>query len=170
MRTNQLHQIVISEDDMLDVLYRGDEISGLVVDQPYWIERFNKHCKDYELPIISEWSEESDLDPEQFIRENLSEWYMPQEYIDFDLENYLISKCSTDIQRSRVQMELREFAARDMLGVLRWMKYFVDTLRANKRIWGVGRGSSVASYVLFLIGVHRVDSLEYELDMKEFLK
>ena len=54
--------------------------------------------------------------------------------------------------------------------VLRWLKYFDDTLREHNMIWGVGRGSSVASYVLFLLGVHRVDALEFELDIKEFLK
>jgi DNA polymerase III alpha subunit len=37
-------------------------------------------------------------------------------------------------------------------------------------VWGVGRGSSVASYVLFLIGVHRIDSMKYNLDYKEFLR
>ena len=35
---------------------------------------------------------------------------------------------------------------------------------------GVGRGSSVASYILYLIGVHRIDSIKYNLDWKEFLR
>ena len=51
-----------------------------------------------------------------------------------------------------------------------FMKYLVDTLRKNNIIWGVGRGSSVASYVLYLLGVHRIDSLYYDLDITEFLK
>jgi DNA polymerase III alpha subunit len=50
------------------------------------------------------------------------------------------------------------------------MKYLVDTLRKNIIVWGVGRGSSVASYILYLIGVHRIDSLYYDLDIAEFLK
>jgi len=50
------------------------------------------------------------------------------------------------------------------------LKYLVDTLRKNNVIWGVGRGSSVASYVLFLLGVHKIDSLYYNLDIEEFLK
>jgi len=95
---------------------------------------------------------------------------MPQEYQDLNLDNYLLSKCNTDAQRQRVEKELIEFRARDMMTVLCWMKYFVDTLRKHDMVWGVGRGSSVASYVLFLLDVHRVDSLEYDLDIKEFLK
>jgi DNA polymerase III alpha subunit len=34
----------------------------------------------------------------------------------------------------------------------------------------VGRGSSVASYVLFLIGVHKIDPIKYELPIEEFFK
>jgi DNA polymerase III alpha subunit len=37
-------------------------------------------------------------------------------------------------------------------------------------LWGVGRGSSVASYCLYILGVHKVDSIKYELDIHEFLK
>jgi len=43
-------------------------------------------------------------------------------------------------------------------------------LRKNNIVWGVGRGSSVASYVLFLLGVHKIDSMYYELSVDEFLK
>jgi DNA polymerase III alpha subunit len=65
---------------------------------------------------------------------------------------------------------LIEFSSRDMFMVLRWLKYFVDTMRKNNLIWGVGRGSSVSSYVLFLLEIHKIDSLRYDLDIKEFLK
>jgi DNA polymerase III alpha subunit len=53
---------------------------------------------------------------------------------------------------------------------LRYLKYLVDVMQNNRMIWGVGRGSSVASYVLYLLGVHRIDSMFYELDPKEFLR
>jgi DNA polymerase III alpha subunit len=43
-------------------------------------------------------------------------------------------------------------------------------MTANRLIWGVGRGSSVASYVLYLLGVHRIDSMYYELNPEEFLR
>jgi DNA polymerase III alpha subunit len=46
----------------------------------------------------------------------------------------------------------------------------VTVCKENNIVLGVGRGSSVASYVLYLLGVHRVDSLKYDLDIKEFLK
>lgn len=170
MRTNNLHQVVIDEDDVLEVLYRNDTVDQIVVEQGYWVDRFNRHCKDFGLPFLFDWHEEANVDEESFIQANLSDWNLPAEYQDFDLENYLLSKCKAPAQVARVQHELEEFRKRDMIGVLTWLKYFIDTLRANNKVWGVGRGSSVSSYVLYLLDVHRVDSLKYELDIKEFLK
>jgi DNA polymerase III alpha subunit len=170
MKTNKLSQMIVSEDDMVDVLYRGEAVDHIVVDNPNWVKRYNKHCTNYDLLFVTDWTEESTLSPEQFIQHNVADWYLPTEYMDFDLEDYLLSKCTTIIEIERVQLELTEFNNRNMIGVLKWMKYFVDTLRKNNQIWGAGRGSSVASYVLFLLEVHRVNSIKYELDIKEFLK
>jgi len=62
------------------------------------------------------------------------------------------------------------FQERDMFVLLRYLKYLVDTMRENNIVWGVGRGSSVASFVLFLLGIHRINSLYYDLSIDEFLK
>jgi DNA polymerase III alpha subunit len=100
-----------------------------------------------------------------------SNWLMPQEYKELDIEAWLYEQTPPwDPEHSRVQEELEAFKNRNMLDLLRWMKYFVDTCRANNVVWGVGRGSSVASYVLYLIGVHKIDSLKYNLDWQEFLR
>jgi len=169
MRTNQLHQVIINESDMIDVFYRDEHVGPIIVDDPQWVKRLNRSLSDYGITVL-QWEEESELDPDEFILKNRNEWHMPAEYAEIDIENYLLSKCDTDDQRERVNMELAEYNQRDMIVVLQWLKYFVDTMRENGLVWGVGRGSSVASYVLFLLDVHRVDSLAYELDIKEFLK
>jgi DNA polymerase III alpha subunit len=57
-----------------------------------------------------------------------------------------------------------------MFVLLQYLKYLVDTMRSNNILWGVGRGSSVASFVLFLIGIHRINSLYWDLSIDEFLK
>ena len=46
----------------------------------------------------------------------------------------------------------------------------MSVIKDNNIVYGVGRGSSVSSYILYLIGVHRVNSLKFNLDIKEFLK
>ena len=70
----------------------------------------------------------------------------------------------------RVEMELALYIERGLIPILQVLVYVVDTLRKNNLVWGVGRGSSVASYVLYLIGIHKIDSLKYNLDIREFLK
>ena len=70
----------------------------------------------------------------------------------------------------RVDMELNLYKERGLIPILQVLVYVVDTLRKNSLVWGVGRGSSVASYVLYLIGIHKIDSLKYNLDIREFLK
>jgi len=57
-----------------------------------------------------------------------------------------------------------------MLPMLQFLVYMVDQLKHNNILWGVGRGSSVSSYILYLIGVHKIDSVKYNLDYKEFLR
>ena len=97
-------------------------------------------------------------------------WFIPYEYKTMDIVDWLQQQCPTPEIRERVTEELRLFAKHDMIPVLKTMKYVVDTLRANNVVWGVGRGSSVASYVLFIIGVHKIDSVKYKLPINEFFK
>ena len=95
---------------------------------------------------------------------------MPEEYKSFPIHEWLLNQCKTEKEKDRVNTELQLFIQHGMFDLLFYLKYLVDTMRANKIVWGVGRGSSVASYVLFLIGVHRIDSIKYNLDIHEFLK
>lgn len=98
-----------------------------------------------------------------------TQWFIPNDYYP-NLTEMLYGMCDTDIQRDRVSQELELYIKHGMYDVLHVMKYIVDTLRENNVVWGVGRGSSVASYVLFLIGVHKIDSIKYKLPIEEFFK
>jgi DNA polymerase III alpha subunit len=94
----------------------------------------------------------------------------PKEYQDFDIAQYVLDKCKNEAELQRAGDELLKFQERNMFPLLQYLKYLVDTMRANKVVWGVGRGSSVASFVLYLLGVHRINSLYYDLSIDEFLK
>lgn len=120
-------------------------------------------------PILTKYVEQL-CSVEEFDQQQQSVWYMPDEYKNFDIVVWLLEKCETDEQRQRVGHELLLYVDRNLLTLLQYLKYLVDTMRANNVIWGVGRGSSVSSYVLFLIGVHKIDSLFYDLAIEEFLK
>jgi DNA polymerase III alpha subunit len=117
------------------------------------------------------WSEDaSDDDIETFHKRKQSNWHMPDEYKNLDIADCILSLCKTEAELQRVGQELLLYQERNLFDLLRFMKYLVDTLRKNNIVWGVGRGSSVASYVLYLLGVHKINSMYYDLDITEFLK
>lgn len=96
-------------------------------------------------------------------------WFIPKSYQDMDIESWLVDNCPEQ-NYERLATEIELFQTHNMLAVLKTMKYVVDTLRENNIVWGVGRGSSVASYVLHLIGVHKIDSIKYNIPIEEFFK
>lgn len=97
-------------------------------------------------------------------------WHMPIEYQNLDIAKFVLEQCKTDAELQRAGQELLMFQERNMFTLLKYLKYLVDTMRENNIVWGVGRGSSVSSFVLYLIGIHRINSLYYDLDIEEFLK
>ena len=121
------------------------------------------------IPKLIEYTDPK-LSVEQFDDKNQSTWHLPQEYVDMDIAKYVLDKCTTEAELQRAGEELIKFQERDMFILLKYLKYLVDTMRENTIVWGVGRGSSVASFVLFLLEVHRINSLYYDLSIDEFLK
>ena len=104
------------------------------------------------------------------MRQNIANWFMPQKYYELNVLEWLLSKCQNDTEKKRVEQEYVLFEKKKFIKVLQFLIYFIDTLRANNIVWGVGRGSSVASFCLFLIGVHKINPLQYDLNITEFLR
>ena len=121
------------------------------------------------LPKLIEY-QPLNISVEEFDIQLQSNWYMPKEYYDFDIAKWVLDCCKTEEELQRVGQELLLFQEREMFPLLRYCKYLVDTMRKNNIVWGVGRGSSVSSYVLYLIGIHKINSLYYDLDINEFIK
>jgi len=160
-------------DELFNLLYKNPEINlgNFLVEDP---EQYNKtvtafHC---DLPKLRKYikTEVDSVDLFEFDKANQSKWFMPDEYKLLDIEQYILNLCDTESKKNRVQLELDMYKDRNLLDLLKFLHYLIDILRDNNVIWGVGRGSSVASYVLYLLGVHRIDSLKYNLDIGEFLK
>lgn len=107
---------------------------------------------------------------EEFDNINQSNWLMPEKYKTMDIAKFVLDQCKNEEELQRAGTELLLFQEREMFMLLRYLKYLVDTMRENNIVWGVGRGSSVASFVLFLIGVHKINSLYYDLSITEFIK
>lgn len=107
---------------------------------------------------------------DEFHNAQQSHWHMPDEYKIMDIAKWLLDECKTQAELQRVGEELLLYQERDLFNLLRYLKYMVDTFRKNNVVWGLGRGSSVASYALYLIGVHKINSMYYDLNINEFLK
>lgn len=107
---------------------------------------------------------------EDFDKLNQSNWYMPEEYKNLDIAKFILDQCKSEEELQRAGHELLLFQERDSFMLLRYLKYLVDTMRTHNIVWGVGRGSSVSSFVLFLLGVHKINSIYYDLSIDEFLK
>ena len=173
MKSNEFSEIILNEQDVFDVLYSGKitDLTELHIDSKKAVEQFNyARSKNTDpFPALKEFIPFSGS-VEEFDRANQANWFIPEDQVHHNLVEMLYGMCETEEQTARVSEELQLFIQHGMLDLLFYLKYLVDTLRANNVLWGVGRGSSVASYVLFLIGVHKVDSIKYKLDIHEFLK
>ena len=104
--------------------------------------------------------------------DRINTYNIPEHYKSLDVKEYvrqLVEHGDSD-QTGRVEMELTMFEERNLFPVIQILIYIIETMRKHKLVWGVGRGSSVASYVLYLLGVHKIDSLKFNLDIQEFLK
>lgn len=173
MRKNKFGEVIRGQDDLCDMIMQGrsvSEIKNLTVDHDVDIEHLAQFLEDPSSLLTWTFPNDSDIAVPEFDLIQQQHWFMPDEYRRMDIAEHVLSLCDTQEQLQRVGEELLLFQERDLFDLLRFMKYLVDVMRENRVIWGVGRGSSVASYVLYLLGVHRIDSMFYDLDISEFLR
>lgn len=168
MHTDKFGQIIYNENDLCESLLHNPDkrIKKALVDQP--IREPKMLGLDY-FPNLTLYNN-SDISVEDFDSINQNNWHMPDHYKNMDIAKWILDQCKNDSELQRVGMELLLFQERNMFDLLKYLKYLVDTMRDNNIVWGVGRGSSVSSFVLYLIGIHKINSLYYDLDIDEFLK
>ena len=169
MKTDDYGQIILTENDLCDLYMRDPTrtIKNCLVDKQINLDSI--FLSDENLPTLVEYVD-TKLVLEEFDKLNQSQWQMPKEYYEIDIAKWVLDQCKNQEELQRAGDELLKFQDRNMFPLLQYLKYLVDTMRKNNIVWGVGRGSSVASFVLFLIGIHRINSLYYQLSIDEFLK
>lgn len=168
MKSDKFGRQVLTENDICDLLMQDPErtFNVLSVDKEI---KFDDSLNLVNIPKLTTYTP-LNISIDEYDSINQSEWYMPDEYKKMDIAKYVLDLCETDAELQRVGEELLKYQEYNMFPMLRYCKYLVDTMRDNNIVWGVGRGSSVASYVLYLLGVHRINSLHYDLSIDEFLK
>lgn len=170
MNYDKLGVPYLNTTELCELLYQNPDvdISHIFVDNP---NKYNSAIRELhaDLPLLKLYNLGA-LDIKEFDTNNQSCWFMPEEYKNMDIAKWILEQCTTQEELQRVGEELLLYQERDLFLLLKQLKYIVDTWRSNNIIWGVGRGSSVASYVLYLIGIHKINSIFYDLDIKEFLR
>ena len=183
MRTDDLGIPRFTNRDLIDMIYSGniDKCHVVLCNPSDDVDKFNSAMQAQGLDTLQKYIP-LDVDQKTFDGVCQSEWFMPDEYKNLDITVYLFAKLAEKLQVEpndelrhtdewkRVTEEWKAFLDRGMTDLLRYMVYLVDFMRENDIVWGVGRGSSVASYVLYLIGVHRINSIQFDLDWREFLR
>ena len=162
---------IVSEDVLMNFITNGVSTKGLFVETlTPAIKQYNMHVgKDEKLTI------KDSTKPFEY------EWNIPQEYKDIDIVKHVVGKLNsleyTDIsdeeffaRGGRIIDELGLYKKLGLMPVLATLIYIINTLIENNVVWGVGRGSSVSSYVLYLLEVHDIDSFKYGLNIEEFLR
>ena len=168
MRTDKFGQQILSETDICEAYLKDPEfkLSTALVEGTI---SFDPNLELEHKPEIHTYID-IDCTIEEFDTAMQSVWFIPKEYKEFDIAQFVLDKCKNEAELQRAGDELLKFQERHMFPLLRYLKYLVDTMRENNVVWGVGRGSSVASFVLYLLDVHRINSLYYDLSIDEFLK
>jgi len=168
MRVDKYGQMIFTEDDLCSYYLSNNEkpIKSALVETDI---RFDQNLLLENIPILKKY-QELNLSIEEYDTNLQLNWFMPSEYYSMDIAQWILDQCKTDAELQRAGEELIMFQERNMFNLLKYLKYLVDILRKNNIVWGVGRGSSVASFVLFLIGIHKINSLYYDLSIDEFLK
>ena len=163
-------QCYTNTEELCDLLYKNPnlDLSLFKVEDPKQYNNSIKHLF-VDFPKLEPYTV-FDVSIEEFHTALQNNWHMPDSYKNIDIAQWTLDQCRTDAELQRVGEELILYQERELFPLLCFMKYLVDTLRKNNIVWGVGRGSSVASYILYLIGVHKINIMYYDLDIAEFLK
>lgn len=162
----------LNSDDIADMVLKGIKLkTGICVAEiTDEIEQFNK-ISDYQLKVKTE------------VRPFDYSWNIPEKYLNMNLRRFLLKKLDIEVGEndsltdedieeriSRIDEELDRYYESNLNFLLRTTIYIVDVFKEKNIVWGVGRGSSCSSYILYLIGIHDIDSVKYDLDIKDFLR
>lgn len=158
--------VVYFIDSLIELLYNGEIPSEILYPKENQdVLLFNKLSYEnfddiyYSIPDNVKSTEERKKD-----------WFYPSKYDEIDLYEYFLNLCTREEERERVINEIQLYQSKGFEKFLRFCIFLSDKIKENNWVIGCGRGSSCCSYALFLIRLHLVDSLKYNLDINDFLK
>lgn len=159
--------VICTVDAAIEMMYQGLDIEHAIMEPSDEVATYNRAVQMMDTgQALLETATEGRYQGVDWY----SMWLTPEPYTSVDVLDYCLMKCDSVEEIKRVQYEMQLFEDRNMMQVLRHLIYMVDNFRSRNVLWGVGRGSSVSSFVLHLIGINRINPLKFGLDVREFLK
>jgi len=154
---------MLKESDLVELLYQ--EKAGPLTVAHDVLDLYFNGCEQLGQEVVFKIKELPET-----IEEASSNWAMPEKYKELDIDIYFAEKINTVKEAERVVEELALFRERGLEPMLRFMIFLVDLMKENNIIWGVGRGSSVSSFLLYLVGLHQINPIKYNLGIEEFIR
>ena len=154
-KINDHGDVIFTEQEAIDLLYTNPEFD---VSKLYFndTKQYQSALKELgiDLPTIKTAPQRESIS--EFDKKNIDNWHMPDKYYQINVLEWLLDKCQTDEEKMRVQTEYDMFEKKGFIKVLQFLIYFIDTLRENNIVWGVGRGSSAVSYTHLTLPTKRI--------------
>lgn len=107
------------------------------------------------------------------------DWIIPEFYQSLDVFSYVLSKLDAFINNEhpayqkyldRICIELEYFEDTNSMDFVRCVIFTLEEMTSRGLFWGVGRGSSCACLVFFLLDLHKIDPIKYNLPLNDFFK
>lgn len=130
-------------------------------------EEAEKAAMMFGLDII--W-DASDEEPPKSIKERGSAKDSEFKYEHYPRYTALLDTHGYDVVVARLNAEYAFFHKTNNITSLDECAKLITKFKENDVIWGVGRGSACASLLLYLIEVHDVDPIKYEIPFSELSK
>src|SRR5210317_2503160 len=132
MKTDSLGIPRFSNRDLIDMIYSGhaDKVHVVLCDSTDDVDKFNIAMEEQGMNPLQKYIP-LDVDQKTFDGVCQGEWFMPDEYKELDVNQYVLDKCIGPEEYQRAYEELQEIGKRDMYNLLRYMIYLVDFMREN---------------------------------------
>lgn len=142
----------------------------------------NRVYVEKKTPKVVQWNKFSGQDEKFDVKTNLSpfsvDWNIPDEYVDIDIVDYISNELIPKVEQdefydarlTRIVEEVEQIQITKSESIFRCLIYILDKMKKDNVFWGLGRGSSCSVYLFYLLELHAVDCVKYDIHYSEFFK
>lgn len=152
--------VILRDAGLKKLLLQGKTLEGITAFESDLVTKFNRYSH-YKINTNN-----STFDPK---------WITPEPYCSLDLTDKCIEQLHllnlwNEPYQVRVSEELAFIEEHKLENFIRAVFWICTIMDQHNLIRGVGRGSSCASLVLYLLDIHCVDPVKYDIPYTEFFR